>query len=102
MSVCNNCNTKFRFTDSLKAMNPARIKCTGCSSCIESSYVALFIALAAFILLCIVFWFLPYSGGSVTSIQMIIFLAILGGIFEYGYYYLLSNGVIKSNLIKPK
>jgi len=99
MSKCPNCGTRFSFMDVLKTLNPSSIKCSGCDEYIRSSHLILAGAVALFVAITAAFWFSPWSGQKLTGMPMLVFLAVLGGIFEYGYFYLLSKGVILSNLV---
>jgi len=99
MSKCKHCNSKFKFMDVLKTINPARIKCSGCEEYIKSSYVAFFLGIAVFGLLSVAFWFSPFSNQQIVGLPMLAFLGILGIVFEYGYFFLLDRAVIKSDLV---
>ena len=98
MSHCPNCGTKFSFMDMIKTLNPASVKCSGCDQRIQSSYLVLIAAILLFAVLTIAFWFSPWSGQELTGVPMLVFLAVLGFVFEYGYFFLLDKGIIKSNL----
>ena len=100
MSKCSTCNEEFTFFDVLKGFNPARIKCGDCSALIESSYVVLGLALILFAVLSFLFWMSPYSGDEITGMPMLIFMGSLGLVFEYGYFFLLKKGLIRSNLVQ--
>jgi uncharacterized RDD family membrane protein YckC len=98
MSHCPSCQKPFTFTTVLVAMNPASIKCRHCPQLFESSYLSLGIAVLLFAGLCLAFWLSPFSGQGL-SFNWLIFLTILGFIFEYGYFYCLDKGYIRSNLL---
>lgn len=101
MAFCTNCSAEFTFTDVLKAFNPASIKCSGCSERIRSSYGTLVVAVVLFAALCLAFWSTPVAGSASGGLAKIGFLAALGLAFEFGYFYALRKGFIKSNLAKP-
>lgn len=100
MAFCSNCNAKFTFTDVLKAFNTASIKCSGCSERIRSSYGSLVVAVVLFATLCLAFWSIPLADSASGGLAKIGFLAVLGLAFEFGYFYALKKGLIKSNLAK--
>lgn len=78
-------------------MHPASIKCRHCPQRVESSYLSLGIAVILFAVLCLAFWFSPFAGDGLSA-NWLIFLAVLGFTFEYGYFFALDRGIIKSNL----
>ncbi len=98
MSHCNQCETRFKFTDVLKATNPASVKCSGCDERIKSSYLILMGVLVLFALVIIPLWTMKLDLGSDGGIIKLIGLGVVGLAFEFGYFYLLSKGAIKSNL----
>ena len=100
MSRCDKCGTSFSFMDALKTLNPANIKCSGCDNRIKSIYFVFAFAIILFALATTLFWFSPWSGPNITGAPMLVFLGVLGLVFEYGYFFILDNGLIKSNLIR--
>ena len=98
MGKCSECHTRFRFSDVLKAINPASIKCSGCSNRIESSYLTLLLFLTIFILFTFALLSLSLNNSSSTALSKIIFLFVIAFKFEYAYFKFLSSGKIKSNL----
>ena len=96
MNNCQSCGTEFKFGDVLKGANPASVKCSGCPERIKSSYLALSIALALFTLIVISLWTLDL--GANAGMVKLLGLGVVGLAFEFGYFFLLSKGIIKSNL----
>ncbi len=102
MSHCNQCETRFKFTDVLKATNPASVKCGGCDERIKSSYLTLVAVLVLFALVIIPLWTMKLDLGGNEGIIKLMGLGVVGLVFEFGYFYLLAKGTIKSNLTPPK
>ena len=102
MSHCNQCETRFKFTDVLKATNPASVKCGGCDERIKSSYLVLVAVIIVFALIIIPLWSMDFNLGANGGMLKLVGLGVAGLVFEFGYFYLLAKGTIKSNLIINK
>ncbi|WP_347331325.1 hypothetical protein [Marinimicrobium locisalis] len=100
MRSCPNCNTPLKFKDVLKATNPVIMKCSSCGEPIKAGYTPLVVGIILFAVLYIAFRTTPLAEGPNGLLAKIGFLVVLAGVFEFGYYLLLSKGVIKSNLVK--
>lgn len=99
MGKCNECEAPFKFTDVLKGMNPASIKCSGCKNRIKSSYLTLLFSLFIFFISIFILSAIPLnlgSNGGLIKVGLIFLVAIA---FEYGYFKALLSGKIKSNLV---
>lgn len=98
MSNCSNCETKFKFSDTLKGFNPASVKCSGCSERVRSSYLTLLIIFVVYIALFLGILSLPLFSSALIGSMKLITLGVLALVFEYLYFFLLNSGKIKSNL----
>jgi hypothetical protein len=98
MSSCSNCETKFKFSDTLKGFNPASVKCSGCSERVKSSYLTLLIIFVVYMALFVGILSLPLFSSALVGSMKLITLGVLALVFEYLYFYLLNSGKIKSNL----
>ena len=98
MSNCRSCGAKFQFTDMLKGLNLANLKCKGCDARIRSSYMAYVTSLVIFIFLTIAILYSPMSresNGELMTLGLVIFVALL---VEYAHFKLVETGKVKSNL----
>lgn len=100
MRACPNCNTPLKFKDVLKATNPVSMKCSSCGERIKAGYTPLIVGLILFVVLYIAFRTTPLVEGPNSGLAKIGFLVVVLGVFEFGYYLLLSKGIVKSNLVK--
>ena len=98
MSSCPNCGTIFNFSDMLLTVNPARINCSGCTERISSSYFTLLVIFLVFLLVSAIILVIELPGEMSSGLAKLVAIGVIGFIFEFGYFYILAKGVIKSNL----
>lgn len=101
MRHCPYCSNKIKFTDVLKATNPARIKCSHCRQRIAvSTAVAIAGSVVAGVLSILVIVIGLQAG--LSGLLLLMALVALGLLVEAVYYFLIINGVISIRALPAK
>lgn len=101
MRQCPYCNSKIKFVDVLKAVNPARIKCSCCKETIAVGTAYAIAGSVAAGALSIAMVALGLQIG-MSYVLLLLALVAIGLIVEAGYYLLIVNGTIKISALPPK